>query len=59
MVGYGRLSGGQDVHSATLCEVVVIGREFVGQYMVYAQLHARMKYCNKVAYNNKAVYNNH
>ena len=32
MVGYGRLTGGPEQYAATLCEVVVVGREFVGKY---------------------------
>ena len=32
VVGFYRLSGGHEQYAATLCEVVVVGREFVGKY---------------------------
>ena len=31
VVGFYRLSGGAEQQAATLCEVVVVGREFVGK----------------------------
>ena len=31
VVGFYRLSGGTDPYAAPLCEVVVVGREFVGK----------------------------
>ena len=44
VVGYVRLSGGSDQHAATLCEVVVVGREFIGKPSIQAFKTVKLNY---------------
>ena len=44
MVGFYRLSGGKEKYVATLCEVVVVGREFVGKPIIQAFKTFKLNY---------------